>query len=240
MLSSTRKCWPSDFFGATLTAGRPKAAVGVQVDPALQLRGLDAADVREHGERVEDVRRLVAPAAHGLGGEVRAVRLGEDPVGGHDRSRLAKVGRLRIGDVAGEGNVVPALEGGLEQRGAEKQWRTTVPEKAGSAAAVSASASRVCTTTGSLEDAASSSWLSKSTRCSRRCGRVAEVVEAGLTTATTFGRAIRSPSSPTRAASPVPAWCGSMPRAAKTPSSSVGDRERGPAGRDPRADRDHP
>ena len=42
--------------------------------------------------------------------EVRAVGLGQDPVGGNLRGGLAQLRRLRVGDVAGEGEVPAALE----------------------------------------------------------------------------------------------------------------------------------
>ena len=89
--------------------------------------------------------------------------------------------------------------------------------------------------------AASSSWRSKSAalRVARR--EVVEVVEPRLPdrdrlrVLEQLARA-RRPAS----ASAPPAWCGSIPSAAKTPSSRLGDRERRPARLDPRADRDDP
>ena len=67
---------------------------------------------------MDDVRRLVRPAAHGLRGEVGRVRLGEDPLRRDLGRRLAQVGRLRIRDVAGERDVVVALERHLQELGA--------------------------------------------------------------------------------------------------------------------------
>ena len=52
----------------------------------------------------------------GLRREVRAVGLGEKPIGGDARGALAQIGRLRVGDVAGERDVVAAFERGVEQR----------------------------------------------------------------------------------------------------------------------------
>ena len=70
MFSSTRKCWPRSRLGATakLTAGRRRRRVGL--DPRLELGRLLAAGLGEDGERVDDVGRLVPPAAHRLRREV--------------------------------------------------------------------------------------------------------------------------------------------------------------------------
>ena len=57
-----------------------------------------------------DVRRLVAAAAHRLGSEIRAVGLGQQPVGGHPPRRGAQLVRVLVGDVAGERDVPAVLE----------------------------------------------------------------------------------------------------------------------------------
>ena len=130
---------------------RLKAASAFRSIRRSSSRHLGAADVGQHGERVEDVRRLVALAAHRLRREVRAVRLGEDPVIRHGRRRLAEGGRLRVRDVAGEGNVVPAARARsraapVTRSSGGRRCRETWTARR----AVSASASRVWMTTGSL------------------------------------------------------------------------------------------
>ena len=57
-----------------------------------------------------DVRRLVALAAHRLRREIRAVGLGEQPVGRDAASRVAQVVGVLVGDVAGERHVPAVLE----------------------------------------------------------------------------------------------------------------------------------
>src|SRR5439155_4294125 len=65
---------------------------------------------------MDDVRRLVALAAHRLRCEVRTVRLGEDAVARHAGGSVAQLRSLRIGDVPGERDVPAAVECGLDQR----------------------------------------------------------------------------------------------------------------------------
>jgi hypothetical protein len=61
-------------------------------------------------ERVHDVRRLVRPSTERLGREVRRVGLGEDAVGKDLRCREPQIRRVLVRRVAGERDVVPALE----------------------------------------------------------------------------------------------------------------------------------
>ena len=118
-LRSTRKCWPSDLLrrDPAHRATSPNAAVAFSSIRDLELLRRLAPSGRERGERVDDVHRLVRPPAHGLRGEVRAVRLREDPVRGDPRGRVAERLRLRVGDVPRERDVVAALERGLQQVG---------------------------------------------------------------------------------------------------------------------------
>ena len=60
---------------------------------------------------MDDVRWLVHAPTHRLGREVWTVGLGEDTVGRDGGGRSSQLDRLRIGDVAGERDVVPPLEG---------------------------------------------------------------------------------------------------------------------------------
>ena len=116
MFSSARKCWPSRFFGMH-GHGSEKAAVAFASIRAASSSASSPRAVGERGDRVDDVGGLVRPAAQRLRREVGAVRLGEDPVGGDRSGRLAQLSRLRIGDVAGEGEVPAPLEPGREQAG---------------------------------------------------------------------------------------------------------------------------
>ena len=82
-------------------AGSPKAAVAFRSICAARARRRPrpAASART-ASVCSDVGRLVPLAAQRLRREVRAVGLGEDPVDGNGRCRLAELGRLRVGDVA--------------------------------------------------------------------------------------------------------------------------------------------
>ena len=76
-------------------AGRSRARQAerrarVPVDLRLERRDLVAARLRENGERVEHVGRLVPLAAQRLRREIGAVRLGEDPVGRNDRRGVSQ------------------------------------------------------------------------------------------------------------------------------------------------------
>ena len=83
---------------------------------ARELVRVLSAGGRQRLDGVDDVRGLVRLAPARLGREVRAVGLGEKPIGGDARGALAQIGRLRVGDVAGERDVVAAFERGVEQR----------------------------------------------------------------------------------------------------------------------------
>ena len=114
MFSSTRKCWPSCFFGRTLTAAGRRP---------LRWRRCGAASSLASSPRASASAAIVWTTCAGSFGrprtrlrrEVRAVRLGEDPVGGDGRGGLAQRLGLRIRRVAGEGEVPASLETGREQ-----------------------------------------------------------------------------------------------------------------------------
>ena len=100
--------------------GRPNATLALRSICASSVGNVDATRLREDGERVEHVGRLVSLAAERLRREIRAVRLGKDPIGGNGRRRLPQQGGLRIGHVSRKRHVVPALERRVEQtRGRE-------------------------------------------------------------------------------------------------------------------------
>ena len=94
MFSSTRKCWPSSFFGARglIRGSRGRRRARVLLDLPLELRLAFAAREGERREGVHDVGRLVRLPADGLGGEVGRVGLGEDPLGGDLARRDAELG----------------------------------------------------------------------------------------------------------------------------------------------------
>src|SRR5215216_714075 len=73
------------------------------------------ASFRQGSNSVDDVRGLVRAPATRLRREVRAIGLGEDPILRHGARGLPQLFRLRIGDVAGEGHVVPPLERRMQQ-----------------------------------------------------------------------------------------------------------------------------
>ena len=67
--------------------GSEKAAVAFESIWAPSSSASSPRSFGECGDRQHDVRGLVRTAAAGLGSEVRAVRLGEDPLRGHLRRR---------------------------------------------------------------------------------------------------------------------------------------------------------
>ena len=114
MFSSTRKCWPSSFFGAMLTADRTRAWRCRR--PARRARPASSPRARASAsKRVHDVRGLVRPPAQRLGREVRRVGLGEDAVERDLRRGDAQLRRVLVRRVAGERDVVPAVERGRER-----------------------------------------------------------------------------------------------------------------------------
>src|SRR5919198_2237842 len=122
MFSSTRKCWPSSRLGTTGSrvigeSCEREGGPGVRLDAGLERARLLVARRRQRPEGVDDVRRLVLTAPHRLRREVRAVGLGQDPVGGHGGRRGAELLGFRIRDVAGERDVVAALERSREESG---------------------------------------------------------------------------------------------------------------------------
>src|SRR5436190_22521610 len=104
MFSSTRKCWPSCFFGETLTSGEAEAGVGVSLDLPLELGRVVPASVGKGGERVHDVGGLVRLPAKRLRCEVRRVGLRQDAVGGNLSRAETQVDGLRERRIAGEGD----------------------------------------------------------------------------------------------------------------------------------------
>ena len=64
---------------------------------------------------MDDVRRLVRPAPARHRRQVRAVGLGQDPLSRHVSRRFAQLLGTRIGDVAGEREVVATLERHLQE-----------------------------------------------------------------------------------------------------------------------------
>ena len=178
MFSSARKCWPSCFFGTTVT--EREGARRVRVDLRRELVRVLAAGGRERRERVDDVRGLVRPAAQRLRREVRAVGLGEDPVGG-DRAALAQLGGLRVSDVAGERDVVAALE-----RGREQHRRREAMQDDGAAACRASARGRVLVGRAGVDDDRLARARSPARAAPRRGGVavvrrvVAVVVEPGL------------------------------------------------------------
>ena len=152
MLSSARKCWPRDFFGAgPLTAsGRPKATLALRSICRSSVADLLPPRLARGRPSVwSTLAGSFRLPRSGCGERYGTVRLGEDPVGGHRGGRLSKRGRLRVRHVARERHVVAPLERRLEQAGdGEAVEDDRAREMPASTAAVSASASRVWITTG--------------------------------------------------------------------------------------------
>ena len=119
-LRSTRKCWPSAFFGVTgLTRDRARSALVAfsSIRASSSSVGL-AAHGGERRERVHHVHRLVravrgraAGARYGLSVSARMRSAGTRAAASRSSARL------RIRDVPGERDVVAALERRLQQVG---------------------------------------------------------------------------------------------------------------------------
>ena len=116
MFSSTRKCWPSSFFGRDVHAGSAKHSAALRSICRSSSCGSSPRASASAASVCIDERGLVALAAHRLRREVRRVGLGEDPVGGNLRRGEAQVDGFREGRVAGERDVPAALERSREQR----------------------------------------------------------------------------------------------------------------------------
>ncbi len=100
--------------------GSEKATLGVRCDPGAELVRILAAGLGQLGDGQHDVRRLVRAAAPDLRGEIGAVGLRQDPLGRNLGGRRAQIARLGVRDVACEGDVVAALEHGVEETRARR------------------------------------------------------------------------------------------------------------------------
>ena len=111
MFGSRRKCWP---YSSSAVLTEPKHSAAFRSICRSSSAGSSPASLRERGEGVDDVRRLVPLSTHGLRREVGRVGLGEDALRRDLRRREAEVDGLREGGVAGERDVPAALERGRE------------------------------------------------------------------------------------------------------------------------------
>ena len=202
-------------------AGEAEGRVGVPVD--LRARAPRAPSPRTSASAASVWRTFAGSlrlprrgwgARYGLSVSARILSAGTAA------AALPEVDRLRVRDVAGEGDVVPAARAAVSSRsGAEKQWRTTVPANGCERGCrVRVGVARV--------DRRPAARPTPPARAGARRARAAlarrevvEVVEAGLP----HGDDLRVPDAARRARRSarlrrLPAWCGSMPTAAKTPS----------------------
>ena len=242
---STRKCWPNAFFGVTPAHGDEPERRGRRSSsmPCLELaRRRSPAGLGERRERVDDVRRLVRPAADRLRREVRAVGLGEQAVRRDAAAAARERDCLRVRDVAGERDVVAALERSARAAPAPRSsGGSTVPGSARARARVVVG--------GAACGSRPAARARRRARAARR--RAPLLVAAARSRGGGRGRSRRPrrhagaraarASSSTRPASASPRWCGSMPSAAY---DAVGSPPRSASARaarlDPRADRDDP
>ena len=114
MFSSTRKCWPSCLLRDDVH--RPNAASAFASIRRASSPWSSPLACASAASVCIDERGLVAPPADGLRRKIRAVGLGEEPLGRDAPCRRAELGRLRVGHVACEGDVPAALERRLEER----------------------------------------------------------------------------------------------------------------------------
>ena len=242
MLSSARKCWPSDFFGGgPLTAPgdrRPRSRFGRSAaraprPPRPAPRPATASVWRTLAGSLR-LPRSGCGARYGLSVSARILSAG------HRRGRLAKLRRLRVRHVPGERDVVAPLDRRLEQAGRREAVEDDGARERRRGRPPCPRRRRGCgSRPAGPPPTASSSWRSKSARCAVRAAR---------------GRGS------SRARSPRPR----RPRGCSTQLDELvesrglgaarlmridperredallgfGDRERGMTGRDPRADRD--
>ena len=88
--------------GREVAGHHDSSSAAVRWTAASKLRVVDAAALGDEARGVRDERRLVALLAHDLRREVGRVGLDEQPVLGHALGGRGEVGRLGVGDVAGE------------------------------------------------------------------------------------------------------------------------------------------
>ena len=223
MFSSTRKCWPSDFFGPDGSrAARPNAAVAFASIRCSSSSGVLAARLGESGERVDDVGRLVrACRGRGWGERYGLSVSARIRSAGTCGGGLAELRRLRVGHVAGERDVVAALERERQQRRRREAVEDHRRREAARGRRRCRRRRRACgSRPAGRSVAASSSCRSKSRRCaSRGASRGSSRARSRRPRRPSGGRAAR-PARRCRRASALPAWCGSIPSAAKTPSSA--------------------
>ena len=240
MFSSARKCWPSAFFGATVTAARRRRPrwrrSAPRARPASSPRAAaSAATVWTTFAGSFGRPRSGCGARYGLSVSARSRSAGTA------RGRLAQLGGLRVGDVAGERDVVAALERGRSRprRREAVQDDRAVEARASVAARVVVRRARV--------DRRPACRARRRARAAPRRGAAARPCVARSRGGSRGRSRRRRPRAGARAAraarrrrvaSAVAAWCGSMPSAATTPSCSLGDRERRAARLDPGPDRD--
>ena len=218
MFSSTRKCWPSAFFGATVTAARRRLRRSRACGPRARRaprralrRALRIVWTTLAGSF--DVPRTGCGARYGLSVSTRIRSAGIAAAA----SRSSR--RLRVGRIACEGDVVAPLDGERRRaRATRSSGGRPCRRTRASAAAVSSSASRLWITTGSSSSSASPRCASKSRRCCAGVAKPRTVSRPVSPTATAFGCRRSSRSSSIRAASGSAASCGSMPSAAYTPA----------------------
>ena len=240
MFSSTRKCWPSDFFGATLTGGRrprprsracgPPSSAGV-----LAAASASAATVWTTCAGSFGRPRTGCGARYGLSVSTRIRSAGTARAASRSSSAFG------IRDVAGERDVVAALEGGREQLGrgeaVEDDRAAEGRERVG----------RVLRGLAAVDHDRQPELVRRARAARRRAARCSSGVAYSRTlsspvspTATAFGCASSSRSSSSRPASGPAACAGRSPSAAYTPSCASAIASARPARVDPGADRDDP
>ena len=181
MFSSTRKCWPRSRFGRRHVTGArtrlrrsPRSAPRARRRPRRAPRRARRPCARRSPAR-SGGRGRGCGARYGLSVSARMRSAGTCARGG------AQLVGLRVRDVAGERDVVAALERRRQRRRRREAVQDDRAVEAGEhVARVSASASRVWMTTGLPSSLASSSCASNSARCAVARRVVAEVVETGL------------------------------------------------------------
>ena len=118
MLSSARKCCPSDFFGDRAGSRRREAEGRARVVGRSGCSSVATSSPRASASTASVWTTFAGSLRlprNGCGARYGTVGLGQDPVGRHRGGRLAEGRRLRVRHVAGERDVVPALERRLEQ-----------------------------------------------------------------------------------------------------------------------------
>ena len=246
MFSSTRKCWPSAFFGRDGSRRGANAAAAFACDraPRAPRRSSPRASASTASVCTTFAGSFAPARGRGCGARYGLSVSTRIRSAGTRAAASRSVGGLRVRDVAGERDVVAALERRLEQSsGDEKQWRITVPAERGERARRSPSLrlagvdhDRQPELVGERElRVEEPPLLDRASRSVRNAVEPGLADRDGLRMREQLAELVEPAGLRRRRLVRVDAE-----RRVRRPSCALGDRERGAARVDPGADRDDP